>query len=79
MAWRRPGDKPLSEPMLVRLLAHTCVTLPEWIEVQSPYAELFTEYMYTHIFNLFSIIMKKIHIILIETIYEKNKQIEYIV
>ena len=23
MSWRRPGDKPLSEPMLVRLLTHT--------------------------------------------------------
>ena len=28
MAWRRPGDKPLSEPMLVILLMHICVTLP---------------------------------------------------
>ena len=25
MAWCRPGDKPLSEPMVVRLLTHTCV------------------------------------------------------
>ena len=29
MAWCRPGDKPLSEPMMVRLLAHICVTRPE--------------------------------------------------
>ena len=28
MAWRRPGDKPLSEPMLVRLPTHICVTRP---------------------------------------------------
>ena len=28
MAWRRPGDKPLSEPMLVSLLTHICVTRP---------------------------------------------------
>ena len=27
MAWRRPGDKPLSEPMEIRLLTHICVTL----------------------------------------------------
>ena len=27
MAWRWPGDKPLSEPMLVSLLRHTCVIL----------------------------------------------------
>ena len=26
MAWRRPGDKPLSETMMVRLLTHICVT-----------------------------------------------------
>ena len=30
MAWRRPGDKPLSEPMMVSLLAHICVTRPQW-------------------------------------------------
>ena len=29
MAWRRPGDKPLSEPMMVRLLTHICVTWPQ--------------------------------------------------
>ena len=26
MAWRRSGDKPLSEPMVVRLPTHICVT-----------------------------------------------------
>ena len=31
MAWRRPGDKPLSEPMLVNLLTHICVTRPQWV------------------------------------------------
>ena len=29
-AWRRPGDKPLSEPMMVSLLTHICVTQPQW-------------------------------------------------
>ena len=29
MAWRRPGDKPLSEPMTVSLLTHKCVTRPQ--------------------------------------------------
>ena len=28
MTWRRPGDKPLSEPMLVSLLTHISVTRP---------------------------------------------------
>ena len=31
MAWRRPGDKPLSEPMLVRSLTHICVTRPQCV------------------------------------------------
>ena len=30
MAWRRPGDKPLSGPMMVRLPTHICVTRPQW-------------------------------------------------
>ena len=29
MAWRRPGDKPLSGPMMVRLPTHICVTRPQ--------------------------------------------------
>ena len=31
MAWCRPGDKPLSEPMMVTLLPHICVTRPQWV------------------------------------------------
>ena len=31
MAWRRPGDKPLSGPMMVSLLTYICVIRPEWI------------------------------------------------
>ena len=32
MVWHRPGDKPLSEPMMVSLLMHICVTLPQWVK-----------------------------------------------
>ena len=32
MAWRRTGDKPLSEPMVVRLPTHICVTRPQWVK-----------------------------------------------
>ena len=32
MAWRRPGDKPLSEPTMVSLLTHICVTRPQWFK-----------------------------------------------
>ena len=31
MAWRRPGDKPLSEPMMVCLPTHICVIRPQWV------------------------------------------------
>ena len=31
MAWRRSGDKPLSEPMMISLLTHICVTRPQWV------------------------------------------------
>ena len=31
IAWRRPDDKPLSEPMVVGLLMHICVTRPQWV------------------------------------------------
>ena len=33
MAWRRPGDKPLSEPMLVRLSTNICVSQPQSVNL----------------------------------------------
>ena len=33
MAWRRPGKKPLSAPMMVSSLMHICVTRPQWVNV----------------------------------------------
>ena len=30
MAWRRPGATPSSEPMMMRLPTHVCVTRPQW-------------------------------------------------
>ena len=32
MAWHRPGDKPLSETMMVSLLTQIYVTRPQWVE-----------------------------------------------
>ena len=32
MAWRRSGDKPLSEPMMVSWPTHICVTRPQWVD-----------------------------------------------
>ena len=33
MSWRRSGDWPLSETMLVSLLTHICVTRPQWVKL----------------------------------------------
>ena len=33
MAWRLPGDKPSSEPMIVSLPTHICVTRPHWVNL----------------------------------------------
>ena len=32
MAWRRSGDKSLSEPMMISLPTHICVTRPQWVK-----------------------------------------------
>ena len=36
MAWRRPGDKPLSEPVMVRSPTHICVARPQWVNSLRP-------------------------------------------
>ena len=33
MTWRQPGDMPLSEPMVVTLPTHICVTRPQWVNL----------------------------------------------
>ena len=40
MGWRRPGDKLLSGPMMVRLPTRICVTRPQWVNT----------YTHTHIY-----------------------------
>ena len=34
MAWHRPGEKPLSERMMVSLPTHICVTRPQWANLE---------------------------------------------
>ena len=38
MAWRRPGNKPLSEPMMVSLPMHICTARPQWVNSAPPNA-----------------------------------------
>ena len=44
MAWRRPGDKRLSEPIMVSLLTHICVTRPQWINVASHWLDAYIKW-----------------------------------
>ena len=36
MAWRRPSDKTLSEPMMVNLLTYICIPLLQWVNSLLP-------------------------------------------
>ena len=62
MAWRRPGDKPLSEPVMVSLLTHyASLTLSE---LRKLYLELLLKFSskyakYTEIHCHFSIVLNK--------------------
>ena len=47
MAWRRPGDKPLSEPMMVSLPMHICITRPQWVNREQTYDKRVSEVQVT--------------------------------
>ena len=38
MAWHRPDDKPLSEPMMVSLLTRIYVAWPQWVKHKYPFS-----------------------------------------
>ena len=42
MAWGRPSDRPLSEPMGVKLLTHISVTRPQWVKRVHCFAGVFS-------------------------------------
>ena len=46
MAWRRPGDKPLSEPIMVSLLTHICVIRPQWVNSNSCCPFMYYDFSY---------------------------------
>ena len=54
MAWCRPGDKPLSGPMMVRLPTHICVTRPQWVKT-SPELMLI-HHQWNHQWNKFHLL-----------------------
>ena len=65
MAWRRPGDKPLSEAMMGRLPTHICVTRPQWVKAYRQNWSICESYFW----------MKIIHLCLfVRSIYEVTKR-----
>ena len=51
MAWRRPGDKPLFEAMMIKLMTCMCVTRPQWVKDISWNGSggLFCQELYPHL------------------------------
>ena len=45
MAWHRSGDKPLSEPKMVSLLTHICVTRSPWVKSSKNSGETWTVFI----------------------------------
>ena len=60
MAWRRPGDKPLSEPMMDNLPTHICVTRPQWANELHKSTDCLY-YVYTQRSELYPILLKTQH------------------
>ena len=69
MAWRRPGDKPLSEAMMVSLLMHICFAQPQWVKIFTEVSNLWV-YMEKYC-SLYQIKLPLSHAIIYET-WEKK-------
>ena len=61
MAWRRSGDKPLSETVMVSLLTHICAARPQWVNLLR--AEFFRENK-----NIYLHFMSFLHIDMIQVV-----------
>ena len=70
MAWRRPGNKPLSEPMMVCLLTHICVTRPQWVkgilQFNPSHAVLNFIKIHLHVISFFNIVMGEVFEMLLQ-------------
>ena len=54
MAWCVVGARPLSEPMMVRLPTHICVTRPQWVDTSSVRGSEYSSVYSYHMDNLAS-------------------------
>ena len=67
-AWRRPGDKPLSEPMMVVLPTHICVTRPQWANHKKhliPAMQNVIKYLLPYFYPLFGFYNVSVSILLV--------------
>ena len=55
MAWHRLGVNPSSEPMMVSLLTHICVTRPQWV-----YPLMFCRWCYAGLFSGVSVLSQRV-------------------
>ena len=60
IACRRPGDKPLSGPMMVRLPTHICITRPQWVNTGCLEHQLNS---YAHTLAFYLNVEYKIHVL----------------
>ena len=62
MAWRRPGDKPLSGPIMVSVLAHIRVTQPQWVNPshRGMYRPIYISGSYTVLWLIQNLIFQRI-------------------
>ena len=57
MAWRRLGDKSLSEQMMISFLTHICVTWPQWVNQSLTIVLFLRNPMYTQPFHSMGLIV----------------------
>ena len=71
MTWCRAGYKPLSEPMMVRLPMHICVTRPQWVNLVITWSNM----IYIRVLNmtlLYDMTYNTIYDIIHDMIWNKN-------
>ena len=56
MAWHRPGDKPLSGPLKVRLPTHICLTPPQWVNTGLKFSKLMSIMIILNITSIYKFI-----------------------
>ena len=56
VAWRGPGDEPLSEPMMVDLVMHICVTRVQWVKVIPDPSFCYSHFIFVMIITLYGLL-----------------------